>query len=146
MKTNLWHEEIRKSILSLGKMRDDFIEWDDGFQILEKIKDQFSHLDINLSVGHAQKGQLHGLLMHIHDLKAKCDYDDLITHMESLGFKKQTTEDYAEIQRHTTSFRLNKIPVKVSGFFVGGSCEFVQVGTESKPIYELKCTNSEAKQ
>ena len=90
-----------------------------------------------------QSGQLQGALLFM-DIERAEEITPVLKEFGKLGWhrkKDAQTADYPELQRR--SFTLVHAgfvgEIIFSAFFRGEVCKFVEVGRETKPLYELRC-------
>ena len=137
------HYAVRNILLDLGAIRNDIFKWEKQIDLLDKAKEIYEGFEPTISIGHSRLGKIHGLLFMVHSLKAKCDFDDIIDWFIAQGCTHVGNDTYAELRRYSVELKIDNVPIQVIGFFEGGSCEFVQVGTENRPVYEFRCTKGE---
>ena len=141
-------ESIKRALEDHAKAREQILSYSPAAEACEAIVKRFKKPSDGLWEGHRasigwQSGHLTGALYFM-DVERAEEITPVLKEFAQLGWhrKKDEPSDFAEIKRR--SFLLvhadHKTEITLSAFFIGETCKFVEVGKETTPKYELRCT------
>lgn len=133
---------LQNELDSIEKRKQQALRYHKATLLVEQCIKHFKKEGMRASVG-TGIGSLNGALLHV-DVDSIKEITPILKWLGTHGWHQADKEpnDYAELQRRTWRLKNDQdkdSQIQLSAFFNGDSCKFIQIGTEIRPKYELRC-------